>query len=164
MFVIAVQIIARGILARIGGEAGGIQAGAEPKLCVLGPDIFSDKPAHGQGRRRLITMNAAGKIDSAMRRYRGAMQREQANIVFSFKPVDRPPVGLSCNEAIIKKRLNIDGLAEIAALVKAQRFHSLGRNRLGGLRRLSGIARFLLTTSTTARLSLIELLPIRIQS
>ena len=92
------------------------------------------------------------------------MQREKANIVFSFQPVDHPPMGLSCNEAIIKDNLNIDGLAEIAAVIKAQRFHSLSCKRLGGLRRLSGIARFLLTTSTTARLSLIELLPIRVQS
>ncbi len=92
------------------------------------------------------------------------MQREKANIVFSFQPMNGPPVGLSCNEAIIKNSLNIDGLAEIAAVIKAQRFHSLSCNRLGDLRRLSGIARYLLTTSTTVRLSLIELLPIRVQS
>ena len=92
------------------------------------------------------------------------MQRLKTQAIFGFQPVNGPPVGLSCSKAIGKDSLNIDGFAEVAALVKAQRFHSLSCKRLGGLRRLSGIARFLLTTSTTACLSLIELLPIRVQS
>ena len=92
------------------------------------------------------------------------MQRQKANIFPSFQPVDRPPVGLGCSKAIIKNSLNIDGLAKIAALVEAQWFHSLGRNRLGSLRRSRSIARFLFPTAATIRLSFIKFLPIRIQS
>ena len=92
------------------------------------------------------------------------MQCQKANIVFSFQPVDRPPVGLGCSKAIIKNRVNIDGLAEIAALVEAQWFHSLGRNRLGSLSCSRSIAGFLFATAATIRLSFIELLPIRVQT
>ncbi len=164
MLIITVEIITRGVLPCIRKEAGGIEARAEPKLRIIRPQIFGDKPAHGQRCRRFITVNATGKIDFAMSTCRGAMQRQKANIVFSFQPVDRPPVGLSCNEAITKNSLNIDGLAEIAALIKAQWFHSLGRNRLGSLSRSRSIAGFLFATAATIRLSFIKLLPIRVQT
>ena len=164
MLIITVEIIAHGVLARISREAGRVQARAEPQCGVLRPDIFGDEPAHGQGRSGLIAMNSGGKIDIPMRRYQGAMQRKKANIVFSFQPVDRPPVGLGCSEAIIKNSLNIDGLAKIAALVKAQWFHSLGRNRLGSLSRSRSIAGFLFATAATIRLSFMKLLPLRVQS
>ena len=109
-------------------------------------------------------MNTTGKIDFAMSTCRVPMQCQKANIVFSFQPVDRPPVGLGCSKAIIKNRVNIDGLAEIAALVEAQWFHSLGRNRLGSLSCSRSIAGFLFATAATIRLSFIELLPIRVQT
>ena len=164
MLIITVEIIARGVLPCIGREAGGVQARTDPQSGILRPNIFGDEPAHGQRCRRFITMNATGKIDFSVRRCRGTMQRQKANIFSSFQPVDRPPVGLSCNEAIIKNSLNIDGLAEIAALVKAQWFHSLGRNRLGSLSRSRSIAGFLFATATTIRLTFIELFPIRVQT
>ena len=51
------------------------------------------------------------------------MQCQKANIIFSFQPVDRPPVGLRCNEAIIKDIPNNDGLTSITAIIQTPRIH-----------------------------------------
>ena len=51
------------------------------------------------------------------------MQCQKANIIFSFQPVDRPPVGLRCNEAIIKDILNNDGLTSITAIIQTPWIH-----------------------------------------
>ena len=160
MLIITIEIVARGILARISGEAGGVQARADPQSRVFRPNIFGDEPAHGQRCRRFITMNTTGKIDFAMSTCRGAMQCQKANIVFSFQPVDRPPVGLGCSETIIENILNNDGLATITAIIQTTRIHGLGRYRLGSF---SGGTGFLLITTAPARVIRIKLRPIRVE-
>lgn len=89
------------------------------------------------------------------------MQCQKANIVFSFQPVDRPPVGLRCSETIIENILNNDGFAAIRAIIQTTRIHGLGRYRLGSF---SGGTGFLLVTTAAARVIRIELRPIRVQS
>ena len=160
MFIITVEIVARGVLACISREAGGVQTRADPQSRVFRPNIFGDEPAHGQRCRRFITMNTTGKIDFAMSTCRGAMQRKKPNFVFSFKPVDRPPVGLRCNEAIIENILNNDGLAAITTIIQTKWIHGLGRYRLGSF---SGDTGFLLVTTAPARVIRIKLRPIRIE-
>lgn len=123
MFIITVEIVARGVLACISRKASGVQARADPQSRVFRPNIFRDESAHGQRCRRFITMNTTGKIDFAMSTCRGAMQCQKANIVFSFQPVDRPPVGLGCSETIIENVLNNDGLAAITAIIQATWIH-----------------------------------------
>ena len=105
-------------------------------------------------------MNATGKIDFAMSTCRGAMQCQKPNIVFSFQPVDRPPVGLGCSETIIEDVLNNDGLAAITAIIQTTRIHGLGRYRL---RSFSGGTGFLLITTAAARVIRIKLRPIRVE-
>ena len=105
-------------------------------------------------------MNTTGKIEFAMSTCRGAMQCQKANIVFSFQPVDRPPVGLGCSKTIIEAVLNNDGLAAITAIIQTTWIHGLGRYRLGSF---SGGTGFLLVTTAPASVIRIKLRPIRIE-
>ena len=91
---------------------------------------------------------------------RGAMQCKKANIVFSFQPVDRPPVDLGCSETIIEDILNNDGLAAITTIIQTTRIHGLGRYRLGSF---SGGTGFLLVTTAPAGVIRIKLRPIRVE-
>src|SRR6185436_4782902 len=67
--ILPVQIEALRVLARVQGEAGGIEAWTEPDLDPIGPAVLLNELVSRQRAGGFISVNARRDVDSSMHRF-----------------------------------------------------------------------------------------------
>lgn len=92
LFIIAVQVDPRGILATVELEAGRIEARTKPEFDIGGPSVFPEQSQCSQRPCGFIAVDARRKIDPLTRRWDWPMQRQTSHCADRVQRLDLPAV------------------------------------------------------------------------